>query len=81
MFKIVMVNDKKSSVNRLSPKSDQHQFSPNNINTWSREKGMRTDEMINKGEKLWSRQYLLAKECIEDSTLENLYLDVGAWVF
>ena len=43
---------------------------------------MRTDKMINKGEKLWSCQYLLAKECIEDSIiLENLYLDFGAWVF
>ena len=30
----------------LSPKSDQHQFSPNNISTQSREKVRRINKMI-----------------------------------
>ena len=34
--------------NPLSPNSDQHQFSPNNIHTRSREKIMRTNKMITK---------------------------------
>ena len=36
------------------PYSDQHQFSPNNINAQSREKVMRTDKVITKGKLLWS---------------------------
>ena len=35
-------------INLLSPKSDQHQFSPNNINTQSREKVLRIHKMIRK---------------------------------
>ena len=35
-------------VNPLSPNGDQHQFSPNNIHTLSRDKVMRIYEMINK---------------------------------
>ena len=35
-----------TSLSPLSPKSDQHQFSPNNINTQLREKVMRIDEII-----------------------------------
>ena len=35
----------------LSPKSDQHQFSPNKINTSSMGKVMRIDNMIIKGYK------------------------------
>jgi len=35
-------------VNPLSPNSDQHQFSPNNIHTLSREKVMRIAKMITK---------------------------------
>ena len=38
----------------LSPKSDQHQFSPNNIHTKSREKVVRINKMITSGKKLWS---------------------------
>ena len=38
----------------LSPKSDQHQFSPNKISTWSREKVMGIDKMKTRGEMLWS---------------------------
>ena len=33
-------------VNPLSPKSDQHQFSPNNIHTLSRKKVRRINKMI-----------------------------------
>ena len=38
----------------LSFKSDQHQFSPNKISTWSTEKVMGIDKMITRGEMLWS---------------------------
>ena len=38
--------------NTLSPKSDQHQFSPNNIHTRSREQVMRISKMITKGKML-----------------------------
>ena len=40
--------------NSLSPKSDQHQFSPDNIDTSSKEMVMRINKMINKGEMRWS---------------------------
>ena len=33
-------------INRLSPNSDQQQFSPNNIHTLSRDKVMRINKMI-----------------------------------
>jgi len=36
------------AINPLSPNGDQHQFSPNNIHTLSRDKVMRIYEMINK---------------------------------
>ena len=39
-------------VNPLSPKSDQHQTSPRNINTSSGEKVMRINKMITKGKLL-----------------------------
>ena len=35
-------------INPLSPKRDQHQFSPNKINTQSREKVLRINKMITK---------------------------------
>ena len=38
----------------LSPSSDLHQFSPNNIHTLSREKVMRIAKMITKEKKPWS---------------------------
>ena len=38
----------------LRPNSDQHQFSPNDINALSREKGERINKMITKGKILWS---------------------------
>ena len=41
------------SINPLSPKSDQHQFSPNNIHTLSREMVKRIiNEMITNGKML-----------------------------
>ena len=41
-----------SSLNPLSSKTDQHQSSPNNINTSSREKVMRINKMITSGKML-----------------------------
>ena len=41
-------------VNPLGPKSDQHQFSPNNISRSSRVKVMRITNLIIKGRILWS---------------------------
>ena len=35
-----------NTFNPLSPNSDQHQFSPNNIHTRSRDKVMRINEII-----------------------------------
>ena len=37
-----------SFLNPLSPNSDQHQFSPNDIHTMSREKSRRINKMITK---------------------------------
>ena len=41
-------------VNPFSPKSDQRQFSPNNISTSSREKVLRIHKMITNGKIPWS---------------------------
>ena len=41
-------------LNPLGPKSDQHQFSPNNISRSSRVKVMRITKLITKGRRLWS---------------------------
>ena len=72
----------------FSTKTDQHQFSPNNVNTESGEKVMRIIDMNTQGKMLFSRK------CIEitqgdshmkgasppgDITLENLYLDIGPY--
>jgi len=43
---------KATLVNPISPKSDQHEYSPNYINTLPREKVRRINKMINKGEML-----------------------------
>ena len=43
-----------TSLNPLGPKSDQHQFSPNNISRSSRVKVMRITKLITKGRMLWS---------------------------
>ena len=39
-------------LNTLSSNSDQHQFSPNDINASLRKKGVRINKMINKGKLL-----------------------------
>ena len=41
-------------INPSSPNGDQHQFSPKNIHTLSRDKVMRIYEMITKEKMLWS---------------------------
>ena len=40
------------TLNPLSPKTDQHQFSPHNINTLSKEKVIRFIKMITSGKML-----------------------------
>ena len=69
-----------TNFNPLSPNGDQHQFSPNNIHTSSREKVMRITKMITKKKSLdLSSNSLNASlgKCIEIS-LENLCVDIGA---
>ena len=46
---------KNISVNLSSPRRDQHQFSPNNINAWSHRKDTRFDKMIAKGKPCFDR--------------------------
>ena len=50
---ILLVKDNRKvqaeEINPSSPKSDQHQFSPNNVNTLSKETVMRFDKMITSG--------------------------------
>ena len=41
-------------LNPLSPNSDQHQFSPNNVHMLSREMVMRLNKMVTKEKMLWS---------------------------
>ena len=61
-------------------RSDQHQVSPNNINTSSREKVTRINTLTAKGEMLWSFIEILltfsVRKCMENS-LENFDLDIG----
>ena len=56
----------------LSLKSDQHEFSPNYINTSSNEEVRRINEMMNKGEMLSS--YINFPYLIIDTSVEKLYL-------
>ena len=69
------------SINPLSPKSDQHQFSPNNIHTLSREMVKRIiNQMITNGKMLdllLNSLNLSLRKCMKIS-LENLYVDIGA---
>ena len=69
-------------VNTSSPNGDQHQFSPNNIHTLSRDKVMRINEMITKRENALIFYQILSttslKKCIEIS-LENYYVDIEAF--
>ena len=58
-------------VNPLGPKSDQHQFSPNNISRSSRVKVMRITTLITKGRMLWSQikfSQLFLKEMYGDQS-------------
>ena len=70
-----------SCINPLSPNSDQHQISSNNINRQSRRKVKRINKMISKEKMIWSfikfSQLILKGDIIEIS-LENLYVDIGA---
>ena len=47
-------NERNEQINPLSPDSDQHQFSPNNIHMLPREMIMRVNKMITKEKMLWS---------------------------
>ena len=52
---VLMFQRKKARhLSPLCPKSDQHQFSPNNISSSSRVKVMRISKMFTKGKMLWS---------------------------
>ena len=59
--------------NPLSPNSDQHQFSPNNIHRLSSATSMRINQMITK-RKIPTNS---VRKCIEISS-ENLFVDIGA---
>ena len=64
-----------------SPKSDQHQFSPHNLNTLSKEKVMRFNKMITSRIILWSFIKILTTNSLRKSmeiSLENLYVNIGA---
>ena len=63
--------------------SDESQFSPNNISTWSWEKVMRINKMITKAKLHWSfikfcQLILWGNVHVRTSiSLENLYVDIG----
>ena len=57
-----MVDPLSVLINPLSPKGDQHQFSPNNIHTMSRDKVMRINKMIAK--KKMPRSFVLFSQLI-----------------
>ena len=65
--------------NPISPNSDQHHFSPNDIHRLLRAKSMRINKMILKRKSLIFYQILSTnslRKCMEIS-LENLYVDIG----
>ena len=67
-------------MNPLSPNSDQHQFSPNNIHMLSREMVMRINQMITK-EKMHDLLLNFLNLSLRkrmNISLENLYVDIGA---
>ena len=67
-------------VNLLGRKSDQHQFSPNNISRSTRVKVMRITKLLPKGECFDLKPNSLncsLRKCMEIS-LENLFVDRGA---
>ena len=77
----LLLNPAHSSLNPLSPNSNQHQFSPNNIHRLSSATPMRINQMITKGKSLTFYQFLptnSVRKCIEIS-LENFFVDIGAY--
>ena len=68
-----------TSLNPLGPKSDQHQFSPNNISRSSRVKVMRITKLMTKGKILGSEtkfSQLFLKEMYGDQSGESV---CGSW--
>ena len=59
----------------FKPDSDQHQLSPDNIHTLSRDKMITKEKIPRSFYQILSTQYL--RKCIEIS-LENLCVDIGA---
>ena len=70
-----------SYINLLSPNSDQHEFSPNNISMLPREIVMRVNKMITKEKILSSVIRSLStnslNKCMKIS-MEKLYVDIGS---
>ena len=62
-------------LNPLSPNSDQHQFSPNNMNALSREEGVRIKE---KFFDLLSNSFNQFFKEKDGDQSENLYVNIGA---
>ena len=60
----------------LSLNSDQHQFSPNNINTLLTEKIMKINKMITEGDLLSNSLNQFLKEMYGDQSAEFVY---GYW--
>ena len=65
----------------LSLTSDQHQFSPNNINRQSRGRVMRINKIITEEKKALIFYQILSTHFLRkyiEISLENLYVDIGA---
>ena len=62
-------------LNPLSPNSDQHQFSLNNIHMLPREMVMRVNKMITKGKMLWS-VIKLSKKCMKISMEKGMKISM-----
>ena len=67
-----------SYFNPLSPNSDQHQFSPNNIHTFSRNKVMRINEMITK-EKM-RRSFIRVSQLIRKGNVWGSVWRICMWI-
>ena len=67
-----------SYFNPLSPNSDQHQFSPNNIHTLSRNKVMRINEMITK-EKM-PRSFIRVSQLIRKGNVWGSVWRICMWI-
>ena len=64
--------------NPLSPNSDQHQFSPDNIHTLSRNKVMRINEMITK-EKM-PRSFIRVSQLIRKGNVWGSVWRICMWI-